>query len=82
MKTVRVTLELPSRFVRLLRSQITLSGIHNKDEMAPIELVGLLVCSEALGMAETQIAMSVPIQWRDSEYEPLVIHEERRVYER
>lgn len=90
-KRVRVTLELPNSFIRLLNAKAHLQGWtkwspsnHAGDELPPEmdagAIIAWLVLQEARGITEAQIHASTPMMWRTCEG-PEVIHEERRVYE-
>lgn len=89
-KRVRITIELPNRFVGLLKANITMNLKHFGDkeameereekELDPIHLVAKLVCMEACGAPESQIWAETPLMWRDEDASPILIHEERRVY--
>lgn len=88
MKKVRVTLELPERFIRLLNAKATLSGwtkwLADSDKTPPEldagDLVAWLILQEARGAPENDIHMATPMMWRDCN-SPELIHDERRVYD-
>ena len=86
-KTVRVTLELPNSFLRLLNAKADLAGWTRwgKEEDNPPELdagsiVGWLVLMEARGQTEALQHAATPMMWRMAGG-PEVVHSERRVYE-
>ncbi len=87
MKRVRVTIELPSRFVRLLQASCEMKGLlprensTEKQELDAVELLAALVLGEARGATELQLSMLVTPMWRERDLEPMLIHEERRVYD-
>ena len=87
MKRVRVTLELTERFVKLLYASCQLANILPKmdgterAQLTPIELIAMLVLAEARGAPEEQIASMIPLEWRDAEIEPQVVHDQRQVIE-
>lgn len=85
-KKVRVTIEVDSQFLRLLRANIEMSRplrgwLFNNDDagdITPPQVLGLLVYMEARGGTVEQIAASTPFMWRPNVE---VIHDERRVYQ-
>ena len=89
-KRVRITLELPSSFLRLLNAKATLKGWTRHDprndnnEIAPeLDAGGILawlVLMEARGGIEEEIHACTPMMWRTDGC-PELIHDERRVYE-
>ena len=87
-KSVRVTIELPSRFVGMLHNTLSLKGVtkwlageDGVKRLTAEDLVAMLILAEAKGATKEQIAMAVPHEWREAGLEPTLIHEERRVYE-
>lgn len=88
-KTVRVTLELPNRFVALLMAKANLSGWNRwlpdcpEGEHLPQldagDIVAWLVALEARGATEEVIHAATPMEWRNAA--PELIHTERRVYQ-
>lgn len=89
-KRVRITLELPSSFLKLLNAKATLRGWTNHDprndsdkivpQLDAGSIVAWLVLMEARGGTEELIHASTPMIWRTDGC-PELIHEERRVYE-
>lgn len=82
MKRVRVTLELGADFVRLLNARVRLGLLEKartEAQLDPVELVGLLVWSEACGHHPEQQAALVPPCSRP--HAPEVVNEERRYQE-
>ncbi len=86
MKKVRITLELPESFIKLLNAKAQLSNwqrLMTGDEPAPEldagSIIAWLTLLEARGAPENDIHAATPIMWRDANA-PLVIHDERRVY--
>jgi len=73
-------LQLPARFIKLLQTTCQLNGIlpsQEPKELTALDLLGILVLGEARGFPEMDIAMSVPPAWRDSELEPVLLHDQR-----
>ena len=87
-KCVRITLELPNSFVGLLSAKAGLSRWKDKamgdagerSHFDAGDIVAWLVMLEARGVTEEEIHVLTPMMWRDSEG-PVLIHEERRVYQ-
>jgi len=87
-KRVRVTLELPESFVRLLGVKAGLSNWKDRamgdagerSYLDAGDIVAWLVYLEARGAPENEIHALTPMMWRDSEG-PELVHEERRVIE-
>jgi len=87
MNRVRITLEVDSSFLNLLRAKCTLKGWtrwspNYKGEELPPELdpagvLAILVLGEGLGQVSEVIDATVPPTWRPHVD---VIHDERRVY--
>lgn len=82
-KTVRVTLELDGRVVRLLNAHCRLRNlIAPLDKQAEMDVGGLIamqVCLEAMGIKEAEQWALVPPKWRD--IAPEVLHDHRLVTE-
>jgi len=85
-KRVRVTVELPASFVRILQAKAELSGwikwangCVKPPEMDAGSILAWLVLMEARGAPEEQIHVATPIMWRAEG--PIIIHEERKVFE-
>ena len=89
-KTVRVTIELPGSALRLLRAKAELSGwsrwmpSYDGDEKLPVmdigSVVAWLIYLEARGAPAEQIHAATPPMWRDED-SPVLIHDERKVYQ-
>jgi len=89
-KRVRVTIELSSSFIRMLRAWVMMrepmaSLICGKEpqggcrcQITPGEVLGMQVLEEARGGLCEDIDAHCPMDWRPAF---AVIHEERRVYE-
>lgn len=77
-KRVRITIEADSQFVRLLKANVALSGLRDKDRLEPIQVLALVACAEMCGGLETEVDLLVPPEWRGNIE---VIHSERRVTE-
>jgi hypothetical protein len=77
-RKVRVTLELPSKFVGLLNAKMMLSGYLTADELDAGQLIEMLVCLEARGAPPEEIWAKTPMMWRD-EYGPVILHDKREV---
>ena len=78
-KSVRITLELNSNFVNLLRTNCQLSGIlDDKKELDPMRAISIVSLFEAMGADKEQMEEKFPKEWKDYFK---VISEERRVYE-
>ena len=79
-RTVRITLELNSRFVRLLDARVRLGLLQRSQKEAqldPSDIVTLLVWSEACGHHAEEQAALIPPECRD--IAPTIINDERRV---
>lgn len=91
-KSVRVTLELPNSFLKLLNAKATLKGWfkldpsidHGDDAECPEldagAIVAWLVLMEARGGTPEQIHACTPMMWRQAGG-PELVHDERRVYQ-
>lgn len=86
MKNVRITLELSGSYLSLLRAKCELSrytewakGGDNPPELDAGAVLSLLVLCEARGAPEEQTHAATPMMWRNGG--PVIIHEERRVYD-
>lgn len=84
-KRVRVTLELPESFVRLLQAKAQLAGWTKwatveepPPEMDAGSIVAWLILMEARGAREAEINAATPMMWRGSDG-PDLIHGERKV---
>lgn len=85
-KKVRVTIEVDSQFLRLLRANIEMNaatrgwlmGTDEAGDITPPQVLGLLVYMEGRGGTPEQIGMATPFMWRPNID---VIHDERRVYQ-
>jgi hypothetical protein len=85
-KRVRVTIELPESFIRLLNAKAVLKGWtkwsqddDDPPEMDAGDIVAWLVLMEGRGALEDQIHQATPMMWRAGG--PEIIHAERRVIE-
>lgn len=89
-KSVRVTLELPMSAVKLLKVKVEMARwadhLPHRDPAEPPpemdigSLVAWLVYLEARGATEAEINAATPMAWRGEDC-PVLIHDERRVYE-
>lgn len=80
-KVVLVTLQIPSEFLRALRTNVMFKKTLSPD--APLtagDLVARIVLMEAMGAPADQIAAEFPMEWRQGQTLD-VIHDERRVYQ-
>ena len=87
-KSVRVTIELPSKFVGMLYNTLSLKGVtkwlsgeDGVKRLTAEDLLSMMILAEAKGEIVERIDMAVPHEWREDGLEPTLIHEERRVYE-
>ena len=90
-KTVRVTVELSPRALRLLMAKVELSswnrwmpGYDGVEPPKVLDIGGLLclmVYMEAQGCPPADIHVATPHEWREEGAAPILIHDERRVYE-
>ena len=81
-KKVRVTVELPSKFVSILNTSLHMKA-PIEDDICKLDAAGILawlVLAEARGAPPEQIHAMTPPMWRDSD-SPELVHDERRVYE-
>ena len=86
-KRVRVTVELPESFIRLLNAKAGLQGWvdwlpDSPGESYPRELdtgavLAWLILLEARGELEERIHAATPVMWRSGG--PILIHAERKV---
>lgn len=82
-KRVRVTVELTSEFVGLLKAELNLKrivpGENQVPRLTPSAALSLMVYSEAAGAPSAQTYMAIPNEWR-----PLLdfVPEERKVFDR
>ncbi len=80
-KTVRITLELPPEFMNSFHANQQLAKLANGDrQMTASQVLARVAYLEAMGAPPEQIAMEMPMEWRQEGYEPKTIPEERRVY--
>ena len=86
MKKVRITLELDSSYLNLLKAKCQLSrytewatGGDDPPQLDAGAILSLLVLCEARGAPEEQTPTATPMMWRNGG--PVLIHEERRVYD-
>ena len=63
MKRVTIGIELDSSFVRLLNENVALSGLREKDELSPLEQLGLMALLEARGAHQEQVWASILPCW-------------------
>jgi hypothetical protein len=68
-KRVRITLEMSSSFLRMLRTECTLSRLGNLHEEAPQRTAGqvlmLVTLLEGMGATEAQVHAETPLDWRN-----------------
>jgi hypothetical protein len=81
MKKVRITLELDSHFVSMLRATLSMRhalNIETQPQLTAVEALGVVVYGEARGAFESDINAMTPHEWR-----PHIeaIHSERKVME-
>jgi len=77
-KRVRITLEVDSSFVRLLRANIQMKGFFSEDcarEPDVLQVLGIVALGEMMGALPEQIHFQTPPQWRPSIE---AVHDERR----
>jgi len=87
-KVVRVTVELPETFIRLLQTKASLSRWTDWSADAKAipptmdagSILAWLVLQEARGQHENAIHAATPMEWRMAGG-PELVHTERRVYE-
>lgn len=86
-KRVRVTVELPEGFIRLLAAKAGLSkwkeralGEHGESQLDSGDVLAWLILLEARGAYENDIHALTPMMWRNGG--PELIHDERKVIER
>lgn len=88
MKKIRITIELPGNYIKLLNAKCQLSGYmqwmtggedDNPPQLDAGAILSLLVLCEARGAPEADIHAATPMEWRNGG--PVLIHEERRVYD-
>jgi len=85
-KRVRITIELPNSFLRLLAAKASFKGWskwiedgEDEPQMDAAGIVAFLVYMEARGAHEALVHARTPLMWRTGG--PEIIHEERRVIE-
>lgn len=64
MKRVTISIEMDSEFVRLLRANVALSRLHEKDELSPSEQLALTACAKARGGLQEQVWATILPVWR------------------
>lgn len=85
MKKVQITIELTSNFVRMLQVSCQMKGIlpnQESKQLDALDLLGVLILGEARGQTEAELAMAVPLEWRNADVEPVLLHEKRLVIEK
>ncbi len=62
MKEVTVAITMNSSFIRLLVAKVHLAGLHQKDpaELDPAGVLALVICAEARGGLEADVAAMIP----------------------
>lgn len=63
-KHVTIGIRMDTEFVSLLKTNVELSRLHEKDELQPINQLALLVLAEARGAHEEQVHASILHTWR------------------
>lgn len=82
MKTTRVTIELTPEFLRHLHvNQGLLRATRQDQPMTASDILARLVYLEARGALPGIIHGETPLEWRQGNEGPTIIHDERRVYE-
>jgi len=64
-KHVTIGLEVTDEFVRLLNSNVHLSGLRNKNILQPIDQLALVALLEMRGALEEQIDDAILPMWKD-----------------
>ena len=83
-KSVRIALELPVSFIRVMQAKVELSGWskvgsgESDRQLDPAGILTLLVCMAARGAFADQIHAAALVMWRDSNG-PRVLHDKREV---
>ncbi len=63
-KRVTVAVELDLHFVSLLRANVELSRLRDKDELTPTDQLALTVLAEARGGHEAEVHATILHAWR------------------
>ena len=63
-KRVRIGIEVDESFVKLLWANITLRGLHEKDELDVAAQLALVACAEMRGMLPEQTHAAILPMWR------------------
>ena len=63
-KRVRIGIEVDESFIRLLWANVTLRGLHEKDELDAADQLTLVACAEMRGMLPEQTHMAILPMWR------------------
>ena len=75
-KQVTIGIRMDSEFLALLRANVELSKLGDKDELQPIDQLALICLLEARGAAEDQVHAAIIPAWRANIE---AVHELRKV---
>ena len=64
MKYVTVAVRMDNEFFGLLKACVALSGLRDKDELTPIQQLGLSILAEACGGYEAEVHQTILPCWR------------------